>query len=134
MLAAIASLAFAAPALAQYYEKPPYNPAYVDAAYEDEIIVIAPGVQRETTGRSASGARIQTLTTSLVVNTADLDLRYDADVDELHRRIGATAREACNELDRASRGVLLTSDRECVRDAIRDARLEADAMVYYARG
>jgi hypothetical protein len=29
---------------------------------------------------------------------------------------------------------LLDSDRECVRDAVRSANVEADAMIYAARG
>jgi UrcA family protein len=125
----------AVPAFAQY-AKPAYDPIDAERAYtyDDEIIVIAPGVQRETTGRSASGARIETLTTSLYVDTSDLNLRYDSDVGELHRRIRDTAREACNDLDRASRGVMLDSDARCIRNATREAMVEADAMVYYARG
>lgn len=136
LLAAAGAFALlAVPALADDFKKPAYDPAYVNAAYyDDEIVVIAPGVHRERTDRSASGARIDTLTTSLAVSTSDLNLRYDADVEELHRRIRATAREACNDLDRASRGVMLDSSRECVRDAVLDAMVEADAMVYYARG
>jgi UrcA family protein len=134
-LLAASALALAVPALAEDFKKPAYDPAYANAAYyDDEIVVIAPGVHRERTDRSASGAAIETLTTSLTVETKDLNLRYDSDVEELHRRIRATAREACNDLDRASRGVPLDSDATCIRRAVRDAMVEADAMVYYARG
>jgi UrcA family protein len=92
-------------------------------------------VHRERTGRRSSiGAPIEDLTVQRIVATDDLDLRYDSDVGELHRRIRATARDACNEIDRASRGVLITSDRECIRHAVRDAMAQADDLVYSARG
>ncbi|MGE0740139.1 MAG: UrcA family protein [Hyphomonadaceae bacterium] len=120
-LCAVSALAlFATPALAQ--------------SYDNEIVVGPPNVQRETTGRSASGARIETLSLTRVVSARDLNLRYDADVRELHRRIRDTAVSMCNEIDRSSNGLTITSDRQCVREAVRDAMVQADAMVYYARG
>jgi len=130
-IAAVAALALiAAPSIALGKDKPGYEEAY----YDEEIIITAPGVYRDETGRTASGARIETLTTQRVVYTGDLDLRYSADVDELHRRIQVTAREACNELERHSDGIMLDSQRECVRDATRDAMAEAQAMVVIKRG
>ena len=68
-------------------------------AYGDEIIVTAPYVEREVTGRDVTGARIETLTTSRAVETADLNLRYRSDVRELHRRIDAAAANACREIE-----------------------------------
>lgn len=132
LVATLGALAlFAAPALAQSSkDKLAYDATY----YDDEIIVIAPGVHRETTDRSSTGAPIETLTTRRVVTAVDLDLRTDAGADELRRRIRDTAVEACAELDRVSSGVPLTSDRECIRDAQRDALAEADALISYRRG
>ena len=112
----------AAPAMAQDY-------------YDDEIVVRAPTVEREYTGRRTSiGAPINELTLRRVISARDLDLRYDADVDELYRRIDIVTAEACAEVERASRGVPLTTRRDCIRDARRDAVAQADDLIYYARG
>lgn len=129
VLGAASALALlAAPAIAQKY---PSDRAY----YDNEIVVVAPGVHRESTGRRTGiGARIEELSTQRIVSTADLDLRSQRDVNELRRRIHATAREACNELERESSGIMLDSTSECVRDAVREAMAEADARIYYARG
>lgn len=122
LIAAAASVLFAAPALAQSY-------------YDDDIVVRAPTVEREYTGRrTAIGAPINELTLQRAVPTRDLDLRYDADVDELYRRIDFVTARACDEVERASRGVPLTTRRDCIRDARRDAVAQADALIYYARG
>lgn len=115
-----------APAFAQKYDDQYY--------YDEEIAVVAPEVYRERTGRSSSGIPIDELTFERVVETRDLDLRRNADVDELYRRIEYTAREACDEVARASQGAPLTTRRECVRDATREAMAEADAMIYARRG
>jgi UrcA family protein len=86
------------------------------------------------TGRDASGARIETLTTSRAVETADLNLRYNSDVRELHRRIGDAAANACREIEESSTGVSLTPRSQCIRDAERGAMAQADALVDTARG
>ncbi|MGD9979982.1 MAG: UrcA family protein [Hyphomonadaceae bacterium] len=117
----------AAPAIAQVY--------YDKQVYDDEIVVVAPGVHREPTGRRTSiGAPIVDLTTQRVVTTAGLDLRYDADADELYRRIDDSVRDACNELERASQGAPVSTRRDCIRDAQRDAHAQADALIYARRG
>lgn len=103
-------------------------------SYNDEIIVGPPTVERHTTGRSSSGIPIEEMSITRVVSARDLDLRYDADVHELHRRISVTARAMCDDLDRASSGLMITSDRECVRDAVRDAMAQVDVAIYHARG
>lgn len=123
---AIALTTLATPAFAQSVKETGY--------YDDEITVVAPYVYRERTGRSSSGIPIEELTLQRVVDTDGLDLRYDADVRELYRRIEYTAREACGEVERASRGAPITTERECVRDATRDAMAQADALIYARRG
>lgn len=123
---AIALTTLAAPAFAQKYDDQYY--------YDDGITVVAPEIYRERTGRSSSGIPINELTAQRVVETRDLDLRRNADVDELYRRIEYSAREACEDIARASQGAPLTTRRECVRDATRDAMAEADAMIYARRG
>ncbi|MFZ2028906.1 MAG: UrcA family protein [Vitreimonas sp.] len=103
-------------------------------AYDDEIIVTAPYVEREVTGRDATGARIETLTTSRAVETGDLNLRYNSDVRELHRRISDAAANACREIEERSNGVPVTRRSECIRDAERSATAQAESLVDYARG
>lgn len=126
---AAAIMAFAGtPSFAQTVAKGEY--------YEtNEIVVVPYGIQRERTGRRASGslAPEETLTLSRVVSTDGLNLRYEADVSALHQRVEVTARDICNELDRATAGASTTSDRECVRDAVRAAMPQADAAVFRAR-
>lgn len=135
LAAAAAALALAAPSIADVAKKDTsyYTPAaYAEA--EGDIVVRPYGIVRERTGRRTSiGGREEILSMSRVVTTAGLDLRYDAHVDELYRRISHTAAQICDELERASFGASMTSDRECVRDAVRDARYQADTLVARAR-
>lgn len=125
LFAAAAVALVAAPALAQDY--------YYDE--EDDIIVEAPGVYRDRVGRSPSGIPIEEVTLHRVVSSDDLDLRYsDADVDELYRRIDYTVREACDDIEHHySQGAPITTERECVREATRDAYAQADELVYERR-
>lgn len=126
-----AALALAVvPVLAQAKDKVVYDPAII----EDEVIVVTPGVGRYSTGeRTAIGAEIDIVTTQRLVASNDLDLRYDRDAEELRRRIRAAAIDACNEVERQI-DVSLTSDRECIRDAVRDAEQQADALIGWKRG
>ena len=138
LIAATAS-AFAllvAPSFAQKVPADPYyDSAYDDPYYDDEITIVAPGVRREPTGRrSSSGIPIEELTLQRVVETHDLNLRRDTDVEELYRRVEYTAREACDEVERASQGAPITTERECVREATRDGMEQAEDLVYRARG
>jgi UrcA family protein len=131
----LSALALAAAGALTLIAAPSFAQVYSDkVAYDDEIIVTAPYVQREVTGRDVTGARIETLTTSRAVETADLNLRYNSDVRELHRRIGDAAANACREVEEASTGVSLTPRSQCIRDAERGAMAQADALVDTARG
>lgn len=126
LAAAGALTLLAAPSFAQNYDD--------KVTYDDEIIVTAPYVEREVTGRDATGARIETFRTSRAVETADLDLRYRSDIRELHRRITDAAVNACREVREASTGVSLTTRSQCVVDAERSATAQADALIDSARG
>ncbi len=132
-IAAIGAFAIAAPALAKDMKE---QGAYgASASFSDDIIVVAPGVYRDDTGRrTSSGIPIQELTLQRVINTGDLDLRRDSDVAELHRRVRDTAQSACDEVERASEGAPITTERECVRKATRDAMAQAETLVYARRG
>lgn len=128
----VASAAIATPALAQLKDKPDAVYHYdSNGTYDDEIIVIAPSVSSE---RSASGARIETIRASRSVSLVGLDLRHDADVEELRARVRATALEACNDLEYQSRGIVTTRTHECVRDAQENAAAEVNEMIWRARG
>ena len=111
MAAAAAGLAFAAvPALAQTV---------------DELTVV---------GRIGPDGRPNTL--SRTVDIADLDLRYDADVREMQKRVRYTARALCDELgETGGRGLTPSCVDAAVRDAQRQTRYavaQARAPVYYA--
>jgi UrcA family protein len=127
--------AVAAPALAQDKDKTTYDDPYYATSYDDEIIVIAPsGIHSETVGRTASGARIENVTTQRIVSTDDLDLRTDYGVNELRRRIHATVVDACRDIEASSPNIQITTRSDCVRAAERDAMTQADNLVYYVRG
>lgn len=133
--AAVGALALiAAPALADTVKA---KVVYGDTpAYDDEIVVTAPRVWHEDSGErsSSTGARIETVSVRNVVSAADLDLRYDADVRELRRRIETSATQACIEAEHEGTGVPVTTRRQCVREAARDAQAQADELIAYMRG
>ena len=127
LAAAGALTLIAAPSFAQdYTDKGPY--------YDDEIIVTAPYIERETTGRDVTDARIETLRTQRAVETGDLNLRYNSDVRELRRRISDAAANACREIENRGNGVPITRRSECIRNAERSATAQADSLIDYARG
>lgn len=96
----------------------------------DDIVVTAPySVQQNRDGRE--------VTVSRIVSTSGLDLRRDRDVERLHQRIAEAADIACEQADDVlpNNSPLLsgTSDRECVRNAIRGATPKMHAVVSAAR-
>lgn len=125
VVAVAAGMASAAPAAFSQDDK--------TVAADDEIIVSPYQIQRERVERNHGGFGVEALTLSRVVTAEGLDLRYDADVRELFHRVNYTARQVCQDLDDATNGASLTSDRECVRDAIRGARPQVEAVVADAR-
>lgn len=132
----ISALTLAAASALALIATPSFAQDYPDkgTTYDDEIIVTAPYVERETTGRDATGARIETLHTSRAVETGDLNLRYNSDVRELYRRISDAAANACREIEARSDGVPITRRSQCIRDAERSATAQADSLIDYARG
>ena len=91
----------------------------------DEVTVV---------GRIGPDGRPNTL--SRAVDIADLDLRSDADVREMQRRVRGTARALCDELGETGGPGLTPS---CVDAAVRGAQrqtryavAQARAPVYYA--
>ncbi|HWA01595.1 MAG TPA: UrcA family protein [Caulobacterales bacterium] len=112
VLAAMSGLGFAASASAQ--------------DYEDEIVVPAPyEVHHRQHGNLVS--------VSARLSTRDLDLRDDNDVALLHQRIRDTAWDVCARALEALDGVSATTDRECVRRAVLDARPQERYLIDRAR-
>jgi UrcA family protein len=75
-------------------------------------------------------------TLSRVIDIADLDLRRDADVREMQRRVRYTARSLCEELgETGGPGITPSCEDAAVRDAQRQTRFavaQARARAYYA--
>jgi len=148
LAAAGLSVGLAAPAQAQYADDPPYAytppapayypppPAYYPPPPADyaprtayaapptvgEVIIRAP--YRRSERDPATGAPIERVSASRVVNYSDLDLTTDWGVHELHYRIVRAAQDACDSIDRHY-DVMEPGDRECVANAVRDAMHQA---------
>jgi len=129
-LAAASALALAAtPALAQVKD---VKDSYYDGSAE--IIVTAPYVERRETYReNSAGAPIEELSMTAVVNASDLDLRYDYGVDELQRRVHETAVSLCDEVHDEAGVHAMSTERECVREATRDAMAQVNDLIAYRR-
>jgi UrcA family protein len=122
----------AAPARAQdpAYDGPAYDrdyqPSYDHASYRDadaEIVVRARPLGRSST----TGAPIERVTTSRLVDYRDLDIDSPWGARELHWRIEHAARDACEELD--NRYPIGEPDvRDCTSEAVRNA--EHDVGTY----
>ncbi|MES1156602.1 MAG: UrcA family protein [Alphaproteobacteria bacterium] len=96
---------------------------------DDQIIVPAPyHIHRDVNGETES------VEVSRIVTADGLDLRYDSDVYQLRQRIHDAAWDACDAAGQALHGESTTSDRECVRQAIRGAEPQAEDAIARARG
>lgn len=93
---------------------------------EDRIVVTAPAVEYERDRFRLGEA--ESVSVTRIVSTADLDLRYEGDLDELHRRVAFAAELACDDAEVLIRDSL-TADRECEREARRDAGRQIEAAV-----
>lgn len=144
-LAAVSALALGAPAaLAENPDKMLNNSAAYDQSYaqpstvvaaENEIVIRAPYTVRRTVGREPGSLQDEeVVSVSRIVDARDLDLRYDASVDELNRRIAYTADIVCDEAEAHMRADSATTDRQCEREAMRDARMQARSLIERARG
>lgn len=128
----VASFGFVQTSAADTYSSDPY---YGDeVVYEDDgITVVAPYSVHRERQRGPLGARTEVVSVSRIVYARDLDLRYAADVRELRQRVTETARLACEEADDIVVGPSVTSDRDCVREAVNDAMPQFRAVVARAR-
>jgi len=104
----------------------------------EEMTIIAPNVQPRTIGRSYTGAPVEELSLSRVVDYSDLDLSRWTDVQRLDHRIRRAAYAACNELDREYPQALhpsyQSSDLGCVARATDEGMARARLAVALANG
>jgi UrcA family protein len=112
-------LCLAAPAQAQ-----PDEGYYGDgnSASVGDVVVVAPHHYERST---ATGATIETISTSRVVDASDLDLSNPDDMGILRDRVERAANSACNQLDDAwTMGLVPTADEsstDCVARAVHRA-------------
>jgi UrcA family protein len=113
---------------------PAFAQTYNDRPHDDEtIIVTAPRVHGEVTGRSGTtGASVVTLSEQRIIDASDLDLRYSSDARELRRRINDTVADACRQVERRIEAPV-DPPRDCICDATRDAMAQANELIAYAR-
>jgi UrcA family protein len=79
-------------------------------------------VSEKLIGRTPIGADIREVSLSYRVNAADLDLASTAGKAELEKRVRATAKAACKELDRLTFGDPTSpDDATCVKKAVDEA-------------
>ena len=79
-------------------------------------------VSEKTVGKSTVGADIREVALSYTVNVADLDLASSAGMAELEKRVKATAKAACKELERLEFGNPTSpDDATCVKRAVDQA-------------
>ena len=94
----------------------------------EELIIRAPDVVRRPLPRSGPGAPTglrnpEIISLTRAVSYADLDLARPADVQEMQRRIGNTARDICQELQRRyprQNSEFVYSATDCVQKATND--------------
>ena len=94
-----------------------------------EITVIAPRQRERST---TTGAPIETVSTSVVVNYSDLNLRTQAGQDELDNRIKAAARRACDWLNQLY-PVTASGSPDCMATALDSARGQASQAIASVR-
>ncbi len=117
---AVALILAAIPAVAQDY-------GYGDT---ETVIVHAPPFVEE---RGPLGGEIRNVSLSREVRFDDLDLRTYWGARELRNRIRFTAREECEQLDRAYPVEASTNMHPCYRTAVERAMVDADTAIRDAR-
>jgi UrcA family protein len=104
----------------------------------EQMTIIAPYVHHRTIGRSYTGAPVEELSLSRVVDYSDLDLSRWTDVQVLDDRVRQAAYAACYRLDREYPESLYpsyqSSDRDCVARATNEGMAQARFVVAQANG
>jgi len=125
LLAAAAGLALAAsPAMAQGYAygAPAYGPT-------EEVIVTAPPILRGEGGNLDVPGRASM---SIPVRYDDLDLATGSGARALRHRVRLAARDVCAQLA-AAYPVHQLNGTSCIRDAMNNGLVRADAAIHDAR-
>src|SRR6201996_6758402 len=130
--AAALMLAGVGAASAQGYYADGYTPPpgyYDDRGGPSETVIVHPNDyidEQQLTGRFNGEVNPQAYNISRPVDFSDLDLRRTSIREALHDRIFQTARDLCAELYGRvpSLAGSTSEDRECVRNATRDAMRE----------
>jgi len=82
----------------------------------EEVVVSAPPVYQEITGRpSSTTGPSERITVTHYISYADLDLKTQAGVAELESRVKSSAKTVCEQLDKLY--PLIRPDQNCVRKA-----------------
>ncbi len=122
--AAIASLTFAAaPALAQS--------AYDQDGYIYQTPSVTVYAPRHVDRDPATGADVDVVSASRVVDTHDLDLSSDWGMHALNVRVDHAAREACHEIDYHYSDTVDDDDGACVQRAVSRAMGDVQDAVSY---
>jgi UrcA family protein len=107
------------------------------AGHEDTSVVTVGGshpLTQKQIGRSWAGIPIDVVELTHRVSYRDLDLATPAGVAAFGKRIRATAKEACGQIDRLFPGGLPdTSNRACIDAAVKEAMAQANTVIAAAR-
>jgi UrcA family protein len=103
------------------------------AQQAEQITVVAPReVHHEIVGRTYSGLPVELVSLTRQVSYAGLDLKKQADVAELEKRIHETAKEACKQLDTLYPDLgnpRVPAHQDCVKTAVDAAMVQAKAAI-----
>jgi len=95
-----------------------------------EVQVQASAVIKRQEGKSSSGAPIETAVVMMRVGYSDLSLATNSGQALLKERVATAARDACARVGaQFTLGSAMTSDSDCVRTAISDAKAQIDAAI-----
>ena len=100
------------------------------AAQIPEVQVQASAVIKRQEGKSSSGVPIETAVVMMRVGYSDLSLATNSGQALLKERVATAARDACARVSaQFPLGSPVTSDSDCVRTAISDAKAQIDAAI-----
>jgi len=103
------------------------------AAQIPEVQVQASAVIKRQEGKSSSGVPIETAVVMMRVGYSDLSLATNSGQALLKERVATAARDACARVSaQFPLGSSVTSDSDCVRTAISDAKAQIDAAIGFA--
>jgi len=95
-----------------------------------EVQVQASAVIKKQTGKTSTGVPIETAVVTMRVGYSDLSLATHSGQALLKERVATAARDACARVSATfPSGSSMTSDSDCVRTAISDAKGQIDAAV-----